>query len=92
MKDSGIEWIGKIPKGWEVKKIKYWASHKAHKTEFNSESLTVALENIESWTGRYIALEENKIFDGDMNTFNSGDILFGKLRPYLAKVYKTTCE
>ena len=92
MKDSGIEWIGKIPKGWEVKKIKYWASHKAHKTEFNSESLTVALENIESWTGRYITLEENKIFDGDMNTFNSGDILFGKLRPYLAKVYKTTCE
>lgn len=23
MKDSGIEWIGKIPEGWEVKKIKY---------------------------------------------------------------------
>ena len=92
MIDSGIEWIGKIPKGWEVKKIKYWASHKANKTEFNSESLIVALENIESWTGRYITLEENKIFDGDMNTFSSGDILFGKLRPYLAKVYKTNCE
>lgn len=23
MKDSGIEWIGEIPKGWEIKKIKY---------------------------------------------------------------------
>ena len=23
MKDSGIEWIGKIPKEWEVKKVKY---------------------------------------------------------------------
>jgi len=22
-KDSGIEWIGKIPKDWEVSKIKY---------------------------------------------------------------------
>lgn len=25
MKDSGIEWIGKIPKGWKVPKIKYVA-------------------------------------------------------------------
>lgn len=23
MKDSGIEWLGKIPKEWEVKLIKY---------------------------------------------------------------------
>lgn len=23
MKDSGIEWIGDIPKDWELKKIKY---------------------------------------------------------------------
>lgn len=23
MKDSGIEWLGKIPKEWEVKKLKY---------------------------------------------------------------------
>ncbi|MHB8276453.1 MAG: restriction endonuclease subunit S [Candidatus Humimicrobiaceae bacterium] len=23
MKDSGVEWIGKIPTGWEVKKLKY---------------------------------------------------------------------
>lgn len=25
MKDSGIEWIGKIPKNWEIKKIRYVA-------------------------------------------------------------------
>ena len=24
-KDSGVEWIGKIPSGWEVKKLKYIA-------------------------------------------------------------------
>jgi hypothetical protein len=23
MKDSGIEWLGKIPKEWEIKKLKY---------------------------------------------------------------------
>jgi len=25
-KDSGIEWIGEIPKDWEVKKLKYFDS------------------------------------------------------------------
>ena len=25
-KDSGIEWLGKIPKDWEVKKLKYFDS------------------------------------------------------------------
>jgi type I restriction enzyme, S subunit len=29
MKDSGIEWLGQIPEGWEVKKIKYVASLKS---------------------------------------------------------------
>lgn len=24
-KDSGVEWIGEIPEGWEIKKIKYLA-------------------------------------------------------------------
>ena len=26
MKDSGVEWIGKIPQGWEVRKLKYIAN------------------------------------------------------------------
>ncbi len=29
MKDSGIEWLGKIPEHWEVKKLKYVASMKS---------------------------------------------------------------
>ena len=26
MKDSGVEWLGKIPKGWNIKKLKYLAN------------------------------------------------------------------
>ena len=26
MKDSGIEWIGEIPEGWEVRKVKHYYS------------------------------------------------------------------
>jgi type I restriction enzyme S subunit len=45
----------------------------------------VALENIESWTGKLIETETE--FEGEGVAFEVGDLLFGKLRPYLAKVY-----
>ncbi|MCH2240817.1 MAG: restriction endonuclease subunit S [Aquabacterium sp.] len=44
----------------------------------------IALENIESWSGRFVASGSD--FEGDGVRFVPGDILFGKLRPYLAKV------
>lgn len=33
MKDSGVEWIGKIPKDWEVKRIKYLFELKKDKSD-----------------------------------------------------------
>lgn len=33
MKDSGIEWLGEVPKDWEVKKIKY--TSKIYRGKFN---------------------------------------------------------
>lgn len=89
---SNIDWIVDIPDGWEVKKIKYWASNQNKKTTFSPDIFSVALENIESWTWKYISQEGEKVFEGDMNIFKNGDILFWKLRPYLAKVYKTNCD
>jgi len=82
-KDSGIEWIGAVPQHWEVKRIKYFFRLI---TEKNSTLKTkkVALENIESWTGRFIDSEVD--YQGEGISFLKGDVLFGKLRPYLAKV------
>jgi type I restriction enzyme S subunit len=45
----------------------------------------VALENIESWNSKFIPSES--VSEGMNNVFDAGDILFGKLRPYLAKAY-----
>ena len=82
-KDFGVEWIGEVPEGWEVKRIKY--SFKLI-TEKNCslQMKKVALENIESWTGRFIDSEGD--YQGEGILFRKGDVLFGKLRPYLAKV------
>lgn len=44
------------------------------------------LENIESWTGRIIGVTEQEDLVGELIRFQKDDILFGKLRPYLAKV------
>ena len=46
----------------------------------------VGMENIESWAGKLIETEEI-IPESISNKFYKGDVLFGKLRPYLAKVF-----
>jgi type I restriction enzyme S subunit len=83
MKESGVEWIGEIPKHWEVKRLKYVATLITRKS--GADEQAVALENIESWTARYLATDSD--FEGDGVSFQCGDILFGKLRPYLAKAW-----
>lgn len=86
MKDFGIDWLGEIPEHWEVKRIKNIASLRDKKgLEYKDDEFLVALENIESWTGRYIDTQSE--FDIGGIRFKTGDVLFGKLRPYLAKVY-----
>jgi type I restriction enzyme S subunit len=82
-KDSGVKWIGEVPKGWAVKRIKYFFRLITKKNS-TLETKKVALENIESWTGLFIDSEGD--YQGEGILFCKGDVLFGKLRPYLAKV------
>lgn len=88
VKDSGIEWLGEIPADWEVKKFKYYFDLITEKIETNDKK--IGLENIESKTGKYI--ETDTEFEGEGISFSKNDILFGKLRPYLAKVYLAKFE
>ena len=83
-KDSGVEWLGAVPEHWGVKRLKYNLRLLTQKTDGRENP--VALENIESWTGRFIPTETE--FEGEGVAFDAGDILFGKLRPYLAKAYR----
>ena len=82
-KDSGVEWLGEVPEHWEVLPLKRNTRLLTEKTD--SRINPVALENIEGWTGKLIETETE--FQGDGIAFDVGDILFGKLRPYLAKVH-----
>lgn len=82
-KDTGIEWLGSVPSHWNVHRLKTVVSLVTEKA--THRTFPVALENIESWSGRFIPAASE--FEGEGVAFHAGDILFGKLRPYLAKVF-----
>ena len=87
-KDSGIEWIGEIPEGWEVKRLKFASRNRIQKYTSDYGILNYfALENIESQSGRFIETE-NEYDISQSLICKKNDVVFGKLRPYLAKVYK----
>ncbi|OXR49893.1 hypothetical protein PuT2_03685 [Pusillimonas sp. T2] len=85
-KDSRVSWLGRVPAHWEVKPLKHNLRLLTAKTDRRINP--VALENIESWSGRFVATESE--FQGEGIAFERNDILFGKLRPYLAKVLVTS--
>ena len=90
MKDSGVEWLGEIPADWEIKKLKYISRFMQTKYSKEDGKLNyIGLENIVSWNGKFI--ETDSVYDIEQSLIcEAGDILFGKLRPYLAKVYLNT--
>lgn len=87
LKPSGVEWIGDIPEHWEVRRLKFLCSNinEQSKTKQRDEKY-IALEHVESWTGQLSLPEEEIVFDSQVKRFEADDVLFGKLRPYLAKV------
>ena len=89
--ETGEEWVDRIPSTWALKRFKYCSPLVVEKAVGNGELPYVGLENVESWTGRYKEATEEKP-DAAANRFACGDVLFGKLRPYLAKVLKPNFE
>jgi type I restriction enzyme S subunit len=87
MKDSGIEWIGEIPGHWESKRLKFSTNLMTKKSNIETNSIPyLGLENIESNTATLIDVN-NEMEESDAKLFQKNNVLFGKLRPYLAKVW-----
>jgi len=89
MKSSGVAWLGDVPEKWELRKLKFCVilnSNEIVTDDINKDTFKIALENIDNWTGKFIETG-NSIFEGIGKPFNTGDVLFNKLRPYLAKAF-----
>lgn len=88
-KNSRAAWLGELPAHWREVRLKVGLNLITEK-KASDDLPKVALENIESWNGRFI--ETTSEFEGDGVVFQAGDLLFGKLRPYLAKVLLASRE
>lgn len=88
MKDSGVEWTEFFPNSWSIKKVKYIFEFISTKEVASNRTFNIALENIVAHSGNYI--DTNSEYEASGVSFRKNDILFGKLRPYLAKVH--LCE
>lgn len=86
-KPLNVEWLGDLPESWGVKRLKFLTQliNEKVETDEDKEQLYVGMEHIESWTGKLLPLNDDFIPIGISNIFQTGDLLFGKLRPYLAK-------
>lgn len=84
---SGVSWLQKKPSHWRIKRLKFSTDLINNKVSVEDSPLPyLGLEHIESWTGRKIEGEISNS-EGLASSFVVGDVLFGKLRPYLAKVH-----
>ena len=85
-KETDLPWLGPLPKHWQVRRMKSAVENAIEQTDkMGSDDVYVALEHVESWTGETRPQRGTNLFSGQVKRFRANDVLFGKLRPYLAK-------
>jgi len=93
LKPSGVDYLGDIPEHWEVRRLKYLVNNVNNQTATKVPGEKyIALEHVESWTGAICYPDDDISFESLVKKFTQVDVLFGKLRPYLAKVAFPKCR
>lgn len=92
MRESGVAWLGEIPREWQVDRFKYHCSITEGqidpKDERFSERILIAPNHIASGTGHILYTEtanEQGAISGKYMV-KSGQIIYSKIRPELNKV------
>lgn len=85
MKESGIPWMGKIPRHWQTIKIKYMASERNENAMMKADDKYIGLESVTSGKNE-IRFNETEYLPSIQSVCKVNDIMFSKLRPYLNKV------
>lgn len=91
MKDSGIEWIGQIPKDWKTSKLKYLTTERSESALMTSEDIYIGLENVASNKNEVVEIQTENL-QSIQNICKKDDVMFSKLRPYLNKVIICPCD
>jgi len=91
MKDSGVEWLGEIPEGWEVKKLKFISTvNDDTLPDSTSDDLEIKYIDIGSVTTGYIQSYEQMSYSNAPSRarriIKDGDILVSTVRTYLKAI------
>lgn len=84
--------VGIIPEDWKVSSIRDFSKINNKKYYPGKDKQTfkcIELEHIEKETGALLGCTNTENVKSTKNIFSPGDILYGKLRPYLKKYYYT---
>jgi type I restriction enzyme S subunit len=82
-KDSGVEWLSEVLEHWDEYSL-HWCVEEINTDVRTDSMIYIGLEHIDSWTGKVRFVDQ--VSEGISGKhFLPGDVLFGKLRPYLAK-------
>lgn len=85
MKDSGVAWIGQVPEGWRCSRMKYEVSVRDESRKYDPHAdKYIGLENLISY-GTAVYETESAYPEAIYACCRKDDVLFSKLRPYLAK-------
>ena len=73
---------------WKTSQLKHIFQEINEKLDHKPEDVPfIGLENIEPWNGRLTKADFTDEVSSGVVAFKANDVLFGKLRPYLAKAY-----
>ncbi|RII30282.1 MAG: type I restriction endonuclease subunit S [Geobacter sp.] len=86
-KDSGVEWLGEVPEGWEVDRLRFHITTNPAKSELNGFAgddpvSFVPMEAVGEYGG--LSLEQVKLLDDVGNGytyFKDGDVVVAKITP-----------
>lgn len=81
-----------LPEGWQWTRLgiitNYGSSEKAEPDDVDGNTWVLELEDVEKITSKLLKKVRfsDRAFKSSKNRFESGDVIYGKLRPYLDKV------
>ena len=91
-KDSGVEWLGMVPEGWEVKPLKSVASHNDETIDeshdVDSEILYVDISGVDASKGIQMkeALRFGEAPSRARRIVKNGDVIVSTVRTYLRAI------
>lgn len=93
MKASGVDWIGEIPEGWEVKKLKYILFERNERSLNGNEPLLMMSQTygLVVRADYHEKAEVAKTAEGNKIVYKN-DLVFNKLKAHLGVFFKSTID